>query len=107
MKLSSILVLTIGLVAFALPVQAGAGKGDPEKKAKKKAAREALAKYDKNGNGVIDGDEVKAIQGDFKADGPLKRFDTNADGKLDTGEVGAIHAGKKAGKTGKRKKTAV
>ena len=103
MKFPSILVLTIGLVAFALPAQAGAGKGDPNKKAAKKAARDAIAQYDKNGNGIIDGDEVAAIQKAYEADktGPLKAFDLNADGKLDDKEVAAIHAGKKAGKKAK------
>lgn len=106
MKFFSILV--IGLVAFSLPAQAGAGKGDPAKKAAKKAAKAAITQYDKNSNGSIDGDEVAAIQSAYKADltGPLKAFDLNDDKELDSKEVAAIHAGKKDGKGGKKKKTA-
>ena len=83
-------------LAFFLPTSLLAG-GNPDKKAAKKAVKEILAQYDKNGNGVIDGDEVDAVKKAY-ADaptGPLKQFDTNADGKLDDTEIAAIHAGKK------------
>lgn len=108
MKLPSILVLTVALVALSLPVQAGAGKGDPNKKAAKKAAKAALAQYDTNSNGSIDGDEVAAIQKAYedKKDTSLKTFDTNNDGKLDASEISAIHAGKKGSKGAKKKKAA-
>jgi hypothetical protein len=51
-----------------------------------------FAKYDKNGNGAIDGDEIVALRNDYAADpsGPLKRFDKNKDGKLDDEEIAAI-----------------
>jgi Ca2+-binding EF-hand superfamily protein len=106
MKSSSIL-LTIGLLALALPANVHAAK-DPAKKEARKAAKAAIALYDKNGNGIIDGDEVAAIQKAYEADktGPLKAFDLNNDGKLDDAEVAAIHAGKKAGKLGKKKTAA-
>jgi len=51
-----------------------------------------FAKYDKNGNGIIDEDEKEAIRKDYAAnpEGELKRFDTNKDGKLDDEEIAAI-----------------
>ncbi len=61
---------------------------------KKQAITDVLAKYDKNGNGVIDGDEIVALRKDFAAapDGELKAFDKNHDGKLDDEEIAAIKA---------------
>jgi hypothetical protein len=92
----SILLLTLGALALALPASALAAKGAKVDK----AARQAAHGYDANGNGSIDGDEVAAIQKAYEADktGALKAFDTNNDGKLDATEVAAIKAG------GKKKK---
>jgi hypothetical protein len=94
MKFTKILLCTVGLLALALPatVQAGGGKD----KGAKKAVKAILAQYDKNNNGIIDGDEVDAVKKAYEADpnGPLKQFDTNSDGKLDDGEIAAIKAGK-------------
>jgi len=100
MKSTSLLLCTVGLLALALPASVHAAK-NPEKKAAKKDTKAVLAQYDKNGNGVIDGDEVDAVKKAYEADktGPLKRFDTNNDGKLDDTEISAIKAGK-----GKKKK---
>jgi Ca2+-binding EF-hand superfamily protein len=97
-------ILTVALLACALPVSLHAAK-DPAKKEAKKAAKQAITQYDKNSNGSIDGDEVTAVQTAFTANptGPLKAFDTDNDGKLDTGEVAAIKAGKKGGKGAKKK----
>lgn len=69
---------------------------------KKQAVKDTLAKYDKNGNGVIDGDEVEALRKDYAANpkGDLKVFDTNSDGKLDDKEIAAIKVTK-----GKKKKS--
>jgi Ca2+-binding EF-hand superfamily protein len=103
MKSKSLLLSTAALLAIALPATVHAGnKGD--KKAGKKAAKEVISLYDKNGNGAIDGDEVAAVQKAYVAEpnGILKQFDTNADGKLDDTEVAAI----KAGKGGKKKNKA-
>ncbi len=101
MKSKTLLLCAAGLLALALPASVHAG-GNPDKKAAKKAAKQVLAQYDKNGNGIIDGDEVDAVKKAFAADpnGSLKQFDTNADGKLDDTEIAAI----KAGKGGKNKK---
>jgi Ca2+-binding EF-hand superfamily protein len=67
------------------------------------AIAETLAKYDKNHNGVIDGDEKDAIRKDYAAapDGPLKKFDKNKDGKLDDEELAAIKVSAAKEKTGK------
>ena len=81
------------------------GKG----KAGSTAVADTLAKYDKNKNGGIDGEEKDALRKDFAAnpDGALKRFDKNKDGKLDDEEIAAIKAsaekkgGGKGGKGGK------
>ena len=101
MKSTSLLLCTAGLLALALPASVQAAK-NPDKKAAKKDLKAVISQYDKNGNGVIDGDEVEAAKKGYEADktGPLKRFDTNNDGKLDDTEIAAIHGGK-----GKKKKT--
>src|SRR5438874_1009239 len=54
-----------------------------------------LAKYDKNANGIIDGDEKDVLRKDFEKDptGELKKFDKNGDGKLDDDEIAAIKPG--------------
>ena len=103
MKSTSLLLCAAGILTLALPASVLAG-GNPDKKAAKKAVKAVLAEYDKNNNGIIDGDEVDAVKKAYEADpnGPLKRFDTNADGKLDDTEIAAIHAGKK----GKKNKAA-
>ena len=90
---------------------ASPGKGDPAKKAARKAAK-AAAQYDKNSDGAITGDESAELRKAFAADktGPLKAFDLNADGTLDDNEIASIKIGKhagKGGKGGKKKKNAV
>lgn len=51
-----------------------------------------FAKYDKNKDGVINGEEKDVLRKDFAAEkeGSLKKFDTNKNGKLDDDEVAAI-----------------
>ena len=120
MILTRILPLAAALLALASPVAfagkakaAGAGKGDPAKKAARQAHK-AAAQYDKNSDGAITGDESSELRKAFAADktGPLKPLDLNADGTLDDNEIAAIHIHKhgkggkagKAGKGGKKKK---
>ena len=104
---STQLILTAAL-AIAIPASVFAGAKDPAAKEAKKAARQAIAQYDKNGNGTIDADEADALKKAFDADktGPLKQFDLNGDGKLDDSEIAAIHIGKKGDKAGKKAKPA-
>jgi hypothetical protein len=100
MKSSTLLYCTVGLLTIALPTTSLLAAGDPDKKAQKKAVKQVLAQYDKNNNGIIDGDEVDAVKKGYASEpnGILKRFDTNSDGKLDDTEIAAIRAGKKGGK---------
>jgi hypothetical protein len=97
----NLLTLAAGIAMLALPAAVHAAK-DPEKKAAKQAIKAVLAEYDKNGNGIIDGDEKDAVRKAYEADktGPLKRFDVNNDGTLDDTELAAIHK-----KKGKKKST--
>jgi Ca2+-binding EF-hand superfamily protein len=97
MKKLSLLTLGLCLLALTLPSSAFAGKADG-KKAK------LIAKYDKNGNGIIDGDEKDAIRKDYAANpnGELKEYDTDHDGKLSDEEIAAIKPG-----SGGKKKQAV
>jgi hypothetical protein len=89
-------ILTIAAIAAAFTVPAEAkkpGKG-------KKGGSEALAKYDTNGNGKIDGTEVDAVKKDFAAGVPAaKALDTNGDNSLSDEEIAAA-----GGKKHKKKK---
>ena len=96
MKKISILVLTASLLACLVPSTqaakpAKAAKAAAGAKGAKKAQKAVLEKYDKNGNGSIDADEVEAIKKAFDTDPSLKAPDKNGDGKLDDTEVSAIN----------------
>ena len=54
------------------------------------SASTVMAKYDKNGNGILDDTEKEAIRSALGRDPDLKRFDKNEDGKLDDAELAAI-----------------
>ena len=90
MKHTIIFVLATSVLTVAV-LSAHAAK--PAKAANKNQRMNAavISKYDRNGNGFIDADEVEAIQNAFKTDPDLKRFDTNGNGKLDETEVSAIN----------------
>jgi hypothetical protein len=85
MKKLALLAATAGLLVLLAPTSAFAQKALGPK-------GRLFAKYDTNKNGVIDGDEIIAMQKDFAADpnGELKRYDTNNDGKLSAEEIAAI-----------------
>ena len=53
-------ILLAAALAIAIPATVFAGK-DPAAKEAKKAAHQAIAPFDKNGNGSIDGDEIDAL----------------------------------------------
>ena len=66
-----------------------------------------FAKYDKNTNGSIDGEEKDALRKDFEAnkEGDLKRFDKNKDGKLDDEEIAAVKPPEGKKKSEKKEKS--
>ena len=107
MKLTRIFSCATALLVLASPAALagkGAGKGDPAKKAARRAAH-ALARFDTNSDGTISGDEIAALREAFQTD-PLRAADRNADGTLDDSEIAAIKIEKRAGKGGKKKKNA-
>lgn len=87
---------TVGacLLGLLLPSTGMAAKADG-KKAK------LIAKYDTNGNGTVDADEMPALRKEVEADkdGALKAYDKDGDGKLSDEEIQAI----KPGASGKSK----
>jgi Ca2+-binding EF-hand superfamily protein len=93
------LILLLAALALVAPAALFAAKADGSK-------AKAIAKYDTNKNGKIDGDEIAALRKDFDADpkGDLARFDTNHDGKLSDEEIAAIvpGSGKKSNKADKK-----
>src|SRR4051812_28047752 len=97
------LIITISISALSLFAisDASAAKADG-KKAK------LIVKYDKNGNGIIDGQEKEALRKDFAANpkGELKTYDKDGDGKLSDEEIAAIKPGNgaKSGEKSKGKK---
>ena len=109
MSVTKLRFVLAGVLAMGLAAShpAFAAKADG-KKAKKLAA--LIAKYDKDGNGVIDGDERDALRKDFAANptGELAEFDTDHDGKLSDEEIAAIKmpaaGGKKKGADGEKAK---
>ncbi|MCU0787812.1 MAG: EF-hand domain-containing protein [Verrucomicrobia bacterium] len=76
------------LLGLFLPPNVLAAKADG-KKAK------LIAKYDKNGDGTLDADEMAALRKDLGADkdGDLKAYDKDGDGKLSDEEISAIKPG--------------
>lgn len=78
--IATLLVLAVGMPTFAKEK----GKG------KKHKGADEFAKYDANGNGKLDPDEVEAVKKAFATDPDLKQYDTNSDGKLDDNEIAAI-----------------
>lgn len=77
----------IALLVLAIGTPAAFAK---KPKGEKKGGTDVFAKYDKNGNGKLDAEEVEAIKKAFATDSDLKKFDTNSDGKLDDNEIAAI-----------------
>jgi hypothetical protein len=92
-----------------------AKKGEKGKKGEKAGIGKVVKGFDSNGNKSIDGDEVQKLKDAFATNKKLKPLDKNTDGVLDDNELAAINAklgkgggkGKKsakAGKPGKEKK---
>jgi len=94
MKRLHIAMVGACLLGLLLPSTGMAAKADG-KKAK------LIAKYDTNGDGSLDADEMAALRKDVEADkdGALKSYDKDGDGKLSDEEIQAI----KPGSSGKSK----
>ena len=104
MKRIWLLILGICVIGLAVPSTALAGKGD--KRAERKSAKQAnqptrlnIARFDRNGNGVLDPDEKDAVRKLFAT---LAAFDTNKDGKLDENELAAVQPTKPLAKRKKQ-----
>lgn len=84
------------LILSALPLSVRAGTSKPMSNSGKAVVEDqglkAARPFDRNLNGVIDGDEIEALRQFFSAhpDSPLKQYDLNKDGKLDDVEISAI-----------------
>lgn len=83
MKKIPVLMAGLGLLWLLASLSALAAEGPKAK---------IFAKYDTNKNGVIDGDEIAAVQKAFAAEpkGEFARYDLNHDGKLDEKEIAEI-----------------
>ena len=97
----------LGLLAPTLASAKGGKKGKGSKPTAEQvtAAKSILAKYDANTNGVLDSEEIAALQKDFAAgtEADAQAFDVNGDKTLDDTEIAAIQQALQA-KSGKKKK---
>ena len=115
-------LISIGLAGVVM-LSAGWARAEGANGAKGNAAgkavvrQELLAKYDKNGNGKLDPDELAAAKADMAkkrekaakgakgltAEAVLKKYDTNGDGKLDAAELSAMIKDLQAKRDAKKK----
>ncbi len=84
MKKVYLLALGVCLLGLAVP------SAEAAKAKKNKGGTDVFAKYDKNGNGILDADEKEAVTKAFGTDSDLKKYDLNGDGKLDDAELASI-----------------
>jgi hypothetical protein len=105
MKKLTLIVAGLCLLGLLAPCTFAA-KGDKRKKDKapQTAPSDCYAKYDKNGNGILEADEKDALRKDLASNPALKAFDTNNDGKLSDDEISAIPATKAADAPKKERK---
>ncbi len=82
-KLPFVAAAGFASLLLALDARAAAASGPKAK---------IFAEFDKNKNGVIDGDEIAAVRKAYAADpkGPFARYDTDHDGKLSDAEIAEI-----------------
>ena len=90
-RLLSLILTLAALLYFSAPANAADGK-----KGKRAGAGRMLGRFDRNGDGKIDGKEAEHVRGIYSA---LAALDTDHDGKLSYSEVAAAKV-----QTGKRKK---
>jgi EF hand len=93
------IITILSVVALGLLFTVPAHAAKPGKKGKRGGG--ALAMYDKDGNGKIDGTEIETLKADFTAGkAEAKALDTDNSGSLSDDEITAAGAKKK----GKKKK---
>jgi hypothetical protein len=63
----------------------------------------AMARFDKDGNGLLNRTERDALRTAFATEAPLKPLDSNGDGKLDEGELDRVEDPPKAKGQNKKK----
>lgn len=90
MKKSHLLIALLSLAAASAPSLALAKKNAAGDAPASTAPNAVMAKYDKNGNGVLDDTEKEAVQAALEKDPDLKAYDKNGDGKLDESELAAL-----------------
>lgn len=96
------LLLAGALAAFSFLAAPAFSAAAPGPKAK------IFAEFDKNKNGVIDGDEMEAVRKAYAADpkGQFARYDADHDGKLSDAEIAGIKPpGAKGAKKADEKKS--
>lgn len=92
--------LTALLLAACLGGLDALGQDAPSLKEKgEKVQQKQLEKFDANGNGTLDPEELAAMKEHRKKEKEerLKQFDANGDGKLDAAEKAKLKAAKKDG----------
>lgn len=97
LALVTVASLALNSMSFA------ANKGEKGKKGENAGIGKVVKGFDTNGNKSIDGDEVQKLKDAFATNKQLKPLDKNTDGVLDDNEITAINAklGKDSG-TGKK-----
>jgi len=80
--MKTVLTIILGLGLGSLLVQAAEGEPKPKPA---RALPDSVKKYDKNGDGKLDQDEIAALRKDRQEE-MLKKYDKNGDGKLDEAE---------------------
>jgi len=97
----------LGLLASDLASAKDKNKGgNKPTEEQRTAAKALLAKYDANTNGILDPDEIVALQKDYaagKAD-DAKLFDVNNDKVLDENEITTLRATTLTAKVKRKKK---
>jgi Ca2+-binding EF-hand superfamily protein len=95
------LTVAVGALVLALPSTLLAAKGNKAARRHQAAPTARLLKrYDTNGNGSIDGEEVVALRKTFDL---FKGLDKDGNGTLDDSEIAAIKVADKAGAKGAKR----
>jgi hypothetical protein len=108
MKRTIVIIAGVCCLALLTPNLAeAAGKKKKQQTDNGGAAKQVMAKYDNNTNGILDASEIEALKKDFAAGNASMAavFDTDKNGKLDDSEIAALQAATPApAKEGKKKR---